>query len=384
MELTTRNATLADLATLLKEQQARKLDMVVPASKLEAEDGVLVVAGAEPVIDESGVTPADGRYVPTAICDGGIADKLSIPVQYLRRLRDERIDLYDANVNGWLRGTAGSSDDEGYVAPDARSFLLRCFRGDDGDGVARAFLSNGFKIIDHLDVLTAALDGMREAGTPVDIVGCDLTERKMYVRVAAPQIAVLAPTLLKGYRSPYRPEGEPNPVVFAGFELSNSETGHGRCVLTPRLVVEVCNNGMKMTVDAIGSVHVGSKMDDGIVRWSEDTQRKQLELVTAQTRDAVTTFLDVNYVESVIERIEADAGTPVNRAQETVTSVCKQLRFSEEHTAGVLDHFIQGGQMTAGGVMQAVTSFAQTITDADVAADFEAQGIRALELAAAV
>jgi len=405
MDLTTRNATFDDLATLLKEQHARKLDLVVPADKITSENGVLVVEGSgEVVIDADGVTVGDGRYVPTAICDEGIAEKLTIPVAYLKRLRTERPDLYDLNVNGWLLGTGPNSDP--FAPADPRSFLMRCFKGDDGDGVARAFLSNGYKVIDHLDVLTAALDGIRESGTPVDIVGCDLTDRRMYVRIAAPEIAVLAPTLLKGYRAPdfggvrrdawssidrirevaaregkdYPPGQEP--VVFAGFEISNSETGGGAATITPRLVVQICKNGLKITQDVLKAVHLGSKMDDGIVRWSDDTQRKQLELVTAQARDAVATFLDVEYVEMTLERLEAKADSPVRHAQETVTTVCKQLRFSDEHTNGVLDHFIQGGQMTAGGVMQAVTSFAQTIPDADDAAAFEAQGVRALELAA--
>ena len=31
-----------------------------------------------------------------------MADKLGIPVGYLRRLLDEHLALYDANINGWL------------------------------------------------------------------------------------------------------------------------------------------------------------------------------------------------------------------------------------------------------------------------------------------
>lgn len=44
MQTTTRNASLADLATLLTEQQARKIDVVAPASKLRSKDGNLVIA----------------------------------------------------------------------------------------------------------------------------------------------------------------------------------------------------------------------------------------------------------------------------------------------------------------------------------------------------
>jgi hypothetical protein len=88
-------------------------------------------------------------------------------------------------------------------------------------------------------------------------------------------------------------------------------------------------------------------------------------------------------MERVIRRLEETAGTPVSDAPTVVEAVAKKLSFSKEQTAGVLDHFIKGADLTAGGVMHAVTSFAQTIADADVAADFEAAGVRAMELAAA-
>lgn len=401
MQLTTRNASLADLAALLTDQHTRKLDMIVPAGKLRSEQGVLVVEGAEPVIEDQGVTPADGRYRPTTICDEGLADKLGIPVAYLKRLRQDRPDLFDANVNGWLHGDGREAvpQSENQALPDGRSFLLRCFRGDDGEGVARAFLSDRFKIIDNLDVLTAALDGVKQTGTEIQVVGADLTERRMFVRIAAPAISALAPKLLDGYRSPtfgniervrqiaaregqgYEPGSEP--VVFAGFELSNSETGDGSFLITPRLVVQICMNGLKVTADALKAIHLGGRQEEGIVRWSAETQQKQLELVTAQARDAVATFLDVDYVSLVLDRISDKAATPVAGAQEVVQTVCKTLRFSEEQTAGILDHFIQGGQMTAGGVMQAVTSYAQVEPDAEQAAAMEGAALQALELAAA-
>lgn len=410
-----RNADLGDLAKLLEDQHARKHDMVVPAAKLSAEQGRLIVADSgEAILTDEGVTTADGVYVPTAICDEGIADKLGIPVGYVKRMRAERPDLYDANVNGWLHGTPGTSPtgDDGKVhfvpgsGHDQRSFLFRTFRGVEGPGVARALLSDTFGIIDNFDVLTAALAGIREAGTDVTIDGCDLTERRMQVRIMAPAIQALAPTLLAGYRSPFDNgvaragedmgaaearwrahsgygRGE-EPVVFAGFVLSNSETGGGAFTITPRLIIKVCKNGMTITKDALRKVHLGARMDEGVVRWSADTQRKSLDLVTAQTRDAVATFLDVDYMTRTIERLEAKAATPIADAAKAVESVGKQLRFSDNERTAMLDHFIRGGQPTAAGVLNAVTSVAQTVADADRAADLEGLGIQAMELAAAI
>jgi hypothetical protein len=83
-------------------------------------------------------------HTPTEVCDQGLADKLGIPGAYLRRLCAEHPALYDANDNGWLERSG-------------KRYLIRALRGDSGGAVARAFLSDGYKIIDNLDVLMAAL-----------------------------------------------------------------------------------------------------------------------------------------------------------------------------------------------------------------------------------
>jgi hypothetical protein len=400
VDVTTRNATLSDLAGLLQEQHPRKVDRVVPASKMRMENGVLVVEGSNPVIDMDGVTMADGRYRPTSVFDEGLSEKLGIPLPYVRKMRENRIDLYDENANGWLRGKKGSrrlvdaltNEYETIREPipgDPRSFLIRAFKDDDGGvGIARAMLSDKYKVIDHLDALTAALEGVKMSGTEVNITGCDLTERRMTVKIEAPGIRALAPTLLAGYRSPFRVgDGahsgyEDNPVVFAGFVLSNSETGGGAFTITPRLVIQICKNGLMITKDALRAVHLGGKMDEGVIQWSGDTMDKTLALITARTRDAVATFLDQQYMETVITGLEEKAGAKVADPVKTIQTVGKKLQFSDAQIKGVLEHFVTGGQMTAAGVMNAVTSFSQTLDDADAAYDMEAAGLRALDLAA--
>jgi hypothetical protein len=367
-----RDATLADLAGLLRDQQARKADIVAPAGAVRAAGGRLVVDGSVPVLGPDGVTVTAGDYLPTAVCDQGIADKLGIPASYLRRLRETRPGLYDANVNGWLAG-------------DGRKFLIRCLRGGDGGGVARAFLSDGYKIIDNLDVLLAALDGVRASGLPVEVDGCDLTDRRMFVRVVCEQVRVLAPALLAGYRSPFTgAAGADNPVVFAGFVISNSETGCGAFTLTPRIVAEVCRNGMTITRDAVRAVHLGERLDEGVVSWSGNTLDKTLALVTAKTTDAVATFLNHGYLQAAVTRIERDAGHVLADPQEAVAVVSGRLRFTDDQQRDILSHFIRGGDVTAGGVLHAVTSVARTLPDGDAAHEMEAAGLRALEIAASL
>ena len=57
-----RNATLTDLAALLRNQQARKVNVVAPASAIHARHGQLVVDGTAPVLGDNCVTLTTGTF----------------------------------------------------------------------------------------------------------------------------------------------------------------------------------------------------------------------------------------------------------------------------------------------------------------------------------
>lgn len=375
-----RNAGLDDLVTLLKSQQARKLDVVMPASSLWSRGGDILVHGVKPVLEADGVTDPNGRYAPTSVFDSGLSAKLGIPSAYLRRLRTEGIaHVLDFNVNGLLHEYKDA--DGGVLRPaDDRKFLVRLFTGADGTpGVARALLSDKYRMIENLDVLMAALDGVNQTGAQVEIQGADLTDSRMYVRIAAPGIQALAPELLKAYRSPFTGNrGADNPVVFAGFVISNSETGGGAFTVTPRITFQVCSNGMTVTTDAMRAVHLGGRQDDGIVNWSERTNQLSLDLVRSRTADMVRTCLNKDYMESVIRTATEKAGKPVDKPVEEIKVVGKALGYTQAEQDGILSHFIKGSDLTAGGLMNAVTSWAQEVDDADRASELEDSALRVL------
>ena len=104
-----------------------------------------------------------------------------------------------------------------------------------------------------------------------------------------------------------------------------------------------------------------------------------MELIQAKTQDAVTSFLDRDYLLKTVADLEAKAGAPLEGDKaKAVTRIGKALTYSEEQIAGIMDHFIQGGDTTVGGVMQAVTSYSQTVNDVDTAIMLEETAYRVL------
>jgi hypothetical protein len=385
MQLTLRNAGLTDLVTELREQRDRKVDLIVPGRDLWSHEGnVFVRGGGEPTLTADGVTTGNVELTASEVYDEGLSSKLRIPRAYLRELRETgKFDLIDANVNGLLHGFK-AADGTLVRETDPRRFLVRTFKGQDGaNGYARALLSDSYKTIDNWDVLGAVTAGMAAAGLDAHVVRqADLTNRKMYVKVVVPEIQALAPELLKNYRSPYSGNsGADNPTVFAGFVLSNSETGGGAFSITPSLEIEICTNGMTITQDAVRRTHLGAKLeDDGVVQYSNATLAKNLDLITSQTTDAVRTFLDVKYMERVIARVEHQATEGVAKPEEIVKRIVQRDAFSKSDTEGIMDAFIRGGDMTRGGVMNAITAYSQNVADADKAYAMDADAFAAAGL----
>lgn len=382
-----RNASLQDLVSVLQQQRRQSVDLVVPASSIVTRDGNLEVATAPASITEDGVLDPNGAYRPTANADSQLAGIFGIPVKYIRTLRDRHVGLYDTNINEWA-AHADFAD---------KKVLLRTLwgatEGDETVGILRAVLSDRYGARDNFDMVVATLDGIREAGMSADDIKIqgDLTDNHMFLTVNAPEIKGYGWKLLEGYKSPYADgrgtghggaDAENKPIVSAGLVIRNSETGGGALSIVPRLVVRVCNNGLQVTKDAMRQVHLGAKLAEGAIVWSDETRRAANELAKKQAADAVKSFLNASYVQSVIDELERDADVPVVDVPATIEVVAKEQAYTEAEAKGVLDFFIRGGQLTAGGVMQAVTAYVQQVESPERAYDLEAGAIDAMKVAA--
>lgn len=372
---TLRKTDFETLLATLDEQQERKVDLVLPATDLCFSGGDLRVrrGDMEPVITESGVTPVVQTFRPNDVFDEGVAARVGVPRAWLRTLRDQGwTDILDGTLNGLIHGKGDIRQ------PLDKRFMLRALKDADGGevGSARALLSNSYKIVDHVETLRAAMRGMAAAGLGADnITQCDLTGRKMYVRVEAPEVKAMAPELLKNYRSPFRPEltGRELPLVHAGFVLTNSETGHGSFTVVPEITVEVCTNGMTISREAVSARHLGARLDDGLIRYSERTRRANLELITSQAEDAIRTFLRADFVQSIVDEMTANAVGEVKEAEKAVKEITQKVECPALYD-DVLTMFIKGGDMSRGGLVHAVTAAAQSPEiDADTAYSMSAK-----------
>lgn len=366
MQLTVRKGSLDDLINELEEQQARKVDLVVPASKLWSHHGDVVLVGqGEPKVTDDGVTQTHLQLKASDVFDDGMVGKLYTPGRplgraFVRGLRQSgRTDILDGIYNGLLHGSKDLA-----VPGDGRKFFVRTFKGQgDQPGYARALLSQSYRPIDNWDVLMTVIKGLTEAGFGAHVVRqADLSDHKMYLRVSVPEITALAPGLLHGYRSPYRSDvtGDQLPVIEAGLVITNSETGGAAFTITPELVVQICTNGMTIKKDMIRKTHLGSKMDEGVIKVSDETRQKNLELITAQTKDAINTFLDPAYLNRVIRQLESGADEPVEDVEKAIETVVSRPAFSKADAKGLLAAFMDGGQRTKGGLVQAITAYSQS------------------------
>jgi hypothetical protein len=375
-----RKTDFETLLATLDEQQERKVDIVLPATAVCSSRGQIRVmrTDLEPTLTPDGVKSQVQVFEPTEVFDEGLVERLrnsgvGIPRAFLRSLREQGwTDMIDGTVNGLIHGKRGPGEGEWMRKPIDKSVMLRALKDADGGevGTARALLSSSYKIVDHTETLRAAMRGMAAAGLGADnITQCDLTGRKMYVRVEAPEVKAMAPELLKNYRSPFRPEltGRELPLVHAGFVLTNSETGHGSFTVVPEITVEVCTNGMTITREAVSARHLGAKLDDGLIRYSERTRQANLELITSQAEDAIRTFLRADFVQSIVDEMTANAVGEVKEADKAVKEITQKIECPALYD-DVLTMFIKGGDMSRGGLVHAVTAAAQSENiDADTA-----------------
>lgn len=388
---TLRRSDLGQLSELITSQRLRTVDVAATGRNLWIANGNLIIQGMAPHQDltDEGVTTIDlnGTYAFGDIGVESLAARTGVPSSWLREQHANHPDLFD-DVAGYVLRGERNGEPSPHTTPDNRLHTIRLLRadtnveGNEVDGMVRAVLGGNYLAIDHTDILAAVAEGMGLAGVQPGTfkVEADLTESRMVVKVWMPDLWALAPAVFKGYRSPFSGGTvDDMPKVFAGLVFSNSEVGRGAWSVAPRIVFEACGNGTNITKDVFDKRHVGERLDsDGVIKWSQRTQQLSLDLIISKTADYVRTYLDVDYLKATLAEMAKDATAPTGTdPEQTIMKVTRHTGHTAARTA-ILNMFIQGGDNTAGGVMQAYTAAAQTMASAETAYDLENRAVDAM------
>lgn len=358
----------------LQRQSKVSRDYKFPTSKLEMQilpeialDEMVEMAGqprdSTVVLDElmgsldmASVDP-DVRKIPQLILDGNmlfkigsvahnqLSERLKIHRKYYMKMLEEAPDLLATNVNHWLQN-------------NVERRMLRTL-----DGNARAFVSDSYRPLDNMELLVAVSPALLEAH--VDIVSCDITETRMYIKAVSPRITA---------------EVTVGDVVQAGIIISNSEVGLGSLKIQPLIYRLSCLNGLIIPDKSLRKVHVGGGaagvVDEDTNQWiKDDTLRAKDKALFMEVQDTVKGVMTEQLFNGEVEKIRAAAERRITKpVDETVELVSKRFEFNEAQSKLILNNLAQGNEMTQWGMTNAITLMSQDVESYDRATEIEEAG----------
>lgn len=339
--------TIQEMAAEIMRQSQAKADYLVNTGSLAME-----VWDQRPMLhlrDTDGVELVEPLEIQST-AHQQIGDYLEIPRKYYRRMLGEDAELLAYNVNRWLRQN-----------PEQR--MIRTM-----DGRARAFLSNRYRRIDNLDIANITLPIIGEM-KDVIYASCELSDDYMYIKVVNPRLTA---------------EVVPGDIVQGGVIITNSETGQGSVCVQPLVYRLVCSNGMVVNDAKMRRYHVGrlTSTDDDFQIYSQETLDADDQAFVLKLQDTVRAAVDEAKFAAVLEKMRQSKDAKLNTAD--IPSVVKlassSFKITEAESADVLQHLIEGGDLTLYGLANAVTRYSQDVESYDRATRLEEIGYEVMTM----
>lgn len=337
--------SLTQLAAKIEGNRALKRDYIASTDALRME----VDTDQTPllVLDRAHTQHGnDERHGILPIAHDQFAAHVGIDLRYYRRMKAEAPQLLATNLNHWLS-----------AKPTKR--MLRTLGGD-----VRAFLSNSYQRIENEHIAEVVLPIL--AGIPgVEIVSSEVTDTRMYIQAVTPT----------------RLEVKLGDEVQAGVIISNSEVGLGSISVHAMMWRLACLNGLKVPADLFRAAHLGKRIEDNSALYKQDTIRAEDRAVLLKVRDHVTAAVDAVRFRGRVEKMAEFTGVRMTGSPEKAIEVLAQkLDVTEGERGGILRSLIEGGDLSAWGLINAVTHQAHTARDYDRAVEFEGMGGSLVEL----
>lgn len=236
-------------------------------------------------------------------------------------------------------------------------------------GRAVAILSDSYRRVDNDHVVDAVLPALAKAGAQLwDLrVGDDSFSLLAVAQHISGQVRTGRD--FSGFNG-YRWEGGEGDTQNAALAVKNSETGGGATSATPSILRKVCAN-FCLWGDAYRAIHVGGKRDAAEAIWlSEETRRKESELVLAKMQDIIAATFDPVLFAKRIEQLNALTAVVIPAEEqlgEVLERVTTRLSLPVEHREAMLASLLVSGDRTQFGVMQALTTPANPVEGAETA-----------------
>jgi hypothetical protein len=330
--------SLIDLAQELQRQSEAKRDFLAPTTTLVLNPDQKLELNAE-------------SFTIAKHAHGQIAQRLGIPDRYYSKMLAEKPDLLATNVNTWFNHN-----------PEKR--LVRTL-----DGNVRAFLSDRYRRLDNDDLAQAVLPLLGEMGGAECIVSCEVTLNRLYIKALNPRLEL---------------EVKPGDVVQAGICITNSEIGLGALRVEPLIYRLVCSNGMISPDYSQKRYHVGKAIEgseDAYELFSDATLQADDRAFWMKVQDTVRAAIDLTKFSQIVERMREATHQPITgHPGKAVEVAAKHLGLNQTETGGVLTHLIQGGDLSAYGLLNAITRTSQDLPDYDRATELERMGSQVLAL----
>jgi Domain of unknown function (DUF932) len=330
--------TLSQLAAKIEGNRALKQDFITSTDALS----MAVMEDHKPVL----AVPGQGTFPLLPLAHDQIGGRLGIPSKYYDRMLKEEPRLLVSNVNTWFSKT-----------PEKR--MVRTLGGD-----VRAFLSNRYQRVENEEIANVALPILADI-PDVKIVSSEITERRMYIQAVAPRV---------------QGEVKRGDVIQAGVVISNSEVGCGSVSVAAMDWRLICLNGA-IAADKFRAYHVGRRIEDNAELWASDTLKADDRAVLLKVRDMVKAAVDATRFQARLEKM-ADLTTVqvTGDPAKAVEVLANKIGVTEMERGGILRSLIEGGDLSAWGLLNAVTAQAHTAHTYDRAVEFEAAGGQLIEL----
>ena len=121
--------------------------------------------------------------------------------------------------------------------------------------------------------------------------------------------------------------------------------------------------------------------DNAFELFSNETLKADDHALLLKVRDTVKAAVEKAKFSQIVEQLKEAASKPIEgNPVETVEVLAQEFHYSKEESSGILTHLIQGGDLTAYGLSNAITRTSQDLNDYDRATDLERDGSRILNL----